>query len=99
MLSIVSSHLLLDLLKILHVQVVNDSLAHSKLVFKLTLVMIFNPLRERRIIQRHTLAKDFFFKSHFPFPLIELIFCVSHYLFQAANIEKIVVLRGFIHIH
>lgn len=47
MLSIVSSHLVLGLLKILHIQVVNDPLVHKKLVFKLTLVMIFNPPRER----------------------------------------------------
>ena len=97
MLSIVSSQELLDLPSIHHVQDVNDSLVPSKLVFKLKLVMISNPLRERRIIQRHTLAHDFFFKSHFPFPLMELIFCVSHYLFQAAKIEKIVVLGGFVH--
>lgn len=47
MLSILSSHVLLDLLSLLHVQVMEDSLVPSKFVFELTLVMISNPIRER----------------------------------------------------
>ena len=56
MLSIVSSHVLLNLPSLLHVQIMEDSLVPSKLVFNLTLVMISNPLEEGWIIQRLTLA-------------------------------------------
>ena len=47
MLSILSSHVLLDLLGLLHVQILEDSLVPSNLVFNLTLVMILDPVSER----------------------------------------------------
>ena len=56
MFSIASDHELLSLLNLFRVQAMKDSLVPSELVFKLTLVMILYPLKERLIVQRLTLV-------------------------------------------
>ncbi len=55
MICIDSDHELLGLLHLVHVQIMEDRLVPSQFELNLALVMIFNPLKERLIIQRPTL--------------------------------------------